>query len=522
MEEKIIREHPTTDVLQTMSADSENTADLLIITDQVDSSKNQKVLVRAHTLRHFRVLIGAIHDFSAGEPCPSDDEHTYVVKNIGDSLMIRVWVRKGRVGDLLQTLLDAQQKISGFEDEDGRIGIRIAVLKLRKKAILEGKELQFDPPFGEGEQRLLPPARWKSDNWLAGDLFGPNINLAFRASQLPADAILVVEEDVAKLVRKNAADRNGNDHTEDRSPFSYAGQGKELWFTESLPFSPIKGVDNIYTTAKSKPSVEWNGHLFLRGVAERAENYHALAREQQKFRAFFRFVWDSAPDLEESKVWRNVLLKLEGYAGYLRSISKVEAEYHLKDRGLAEMPRKGSIGCGMIAAFAGPLDTTFGHIRSHIELYKPRPDKYEYTLSTFVYTGLTASLARTGGRSGQSRELDSPFWPERSPWYVLVFARWEAASRTRDEDEFKRALRRLIAKGSGGYRIERAGLTVGGEWDTYARLVPIGRNVARGFRAFMEQQLTKDDFVQNGIDTLEFYLCRELLEEEMTGIAADE
>lgn len=158
------------------------------------------------------------------------------------------------------------------------------------------------------------PGRGEAKNWL----IGAKIALAFRATHVPKGRLLVIEENVAKLVDRYK--RHGDFNTSD------------LCFSESLPFSPFKGFETPFPIGEKGEKWKqtgWNGHFFLRSVSKKQGD--ALVLDRQRITAFFRFMWEddgTGFDADDPEVRKRAspLRNIEAGAGYLRSIAAVRQE----------------------------------------------------------------------------------------------------------------------------------------------------------------------------------------------------
>jgi hypothetical protein len=472
---------------------------LLIITDQKDSSKLGLTDVTSRAAAHFKSFISLLVD--------QFDQKTsaYVVKNIGDSLMIYVDCPVDKLASLLYNIALTRKKL---EDDLHILELKLRVVVLEIKYFVDGQKIEEElskPPN-------VPFGFWEmirgGQTWLRKDLFGPRVALAFRAASLFSEALFVVEDSIAELIQQRH-EKTG------KAPFdvtvSIPGRDpQKLWFSEELPFSPLKGVDTFFPFGKEKTILgnEWRGHLFLRAVEADRQlgSKHGFLLEQQKYRVFFRLICQgNRLEPAHEGLFVDWLREIEGNARYLRSISIVRSEHIFKKQASYD-----DIHTGALLAFAGPLEATYTEVRTRIGKAEGKEignSKFRYAISTIVYTPAES-------------EDDPLFWgagAANCDWYALVLARWKSDNRGRQAREFSDEIDKcstLIKKF--GLKLNRVGLTVGGEWDSYARLVPQENGEGRiptneEFAAF-SKALTKVIRKRTDIESYTILLCKQLAE----------
>ena len=412
--------------------------DLLIITDQKGSSSNPSQDLPEPTRRHFQRFVSLLKDYPSA----------HIIKNIGDSLMIRVTCSNPGtdVPKLLRDILRAQQELNTSISQKP-VQLRVIVMLLAPGEFVYGKAIKYSHPDDVDKRKTHP-----KQNWLDGDLFGPNVALAFRASQIPTDPVLVVQEEVAAL---------SSSYVESQ-PFSWKFDAdSELHFGESLAFSPFKGLEALYSFAK-KRGTWWKGHLFLRNVTDdagKAKN-NPIIRDQQKVRLFIRLVFSEEPTKADLDIWLPRVTEFEGNARYMRSVALVRKEVWYCKPAHPQLKQRAT-NTGMFIALAVPMESTYNLIRERIREIKKQQQQghFLYPISTFVYE--------------TNEETETPFWPseeDRPQWYVVVFSRWQEARRSESAEDFRNSLQ--VAVKNTACRIGRCGLLVGEEWDHYAYLVP--------------------------------------------------
>lgn len=443
--------------MNTQRPEALSEAELLIITDQKDSSRNLTDDVISLTAKHFKVVLEKV------KPYRNKGCTTYVVKNVGDSLMIRFSTAKPKdiVPCLVRDLLDTQVQLDEKRVHSPKVRIFLALLG--EDQYVDGgsiASLKMDTT-----DDFLPPPRW-DEHWLARDVFGPGATLAFRAAQIPKEASLVIDDKVAKWLPNYQRDAGFE--------FNYDGT-MSIFVGREVAFSPIKGLDEdqLYKFGLSDRTQVpfWRGHLFLRTVSNDKSKIDkdSLILEQQKIRAVVRLVWPTEPDEEIVKEWAEKLYRIDSNAGYIRSVGIVDKEYpycwwsqHLNDTAAAEIDEDET---GLVMIFAGPTDSTYQKIRRAIgDLTSDPADSKPVALSTFVFP--------------DEREDKSEFWPSQVDdgyRYIVILARWRPSHRGNPSETFER----LISKSMNQFNLKknRCGRLMGGEWDIYCFLSPRSQNM---------------------------------------------
>jgi hypothetical protein len=295
--------------------EAERLLDLLVITDQINSSKHTVAQLKDSTAEHFRSFL----DLLAKHRALRNEENTYVVKNIGDSLMLRIACKPSDVASLLREIALCQRRL--VRRPEGEILLRVFVMNLweRDKDYLIGEDIPFQAKADW--TKLLP------QGWLKSDLFGPKINLAFRATHLPAEKpILVVAEQIVTEIQRA--------HTIPTTSAPFTLIDMSFRFSERLPFSPFKGLEDYFKLGKQNLDRDWHGHLYLRSamidgddeVEEEEPSFDALSREQQRYRVITRLMWQGTPQPCDIEKWRKHLEKFQRGAKYFRILAPVRSE----------------------------------------------------------------------------------------------------------------------------------------------------------------------------------------------------
>lgn len=429
--------------------------EFLLITDQKDSSKNPHNEVADRTARHFNEFIPALKVADVVD----------VVKNIGDSLMIHVRIKKTNLVSFLKRILDAQNALSvGHARPNGHeaaVKIRIVAVYLDPKEHLLGQDINW-APVGK-VQAEIPRERLAScPHWLCGDLFGSSVALAFRASGIPKDDIFVVDDRLLKL-SEGIGRKDEYFHVE--------AKDGELHFGPMLAFSPFKGLEDIYIFGGKGPVEEsqWEGHLFLRMVAKTKDALklgpkNPLALDQQKVRVFTDVVWiGKAPDLETSKLRTEIEKKQQrdGFssAAYIRRYARISM---FKEFPLGTPSHK----AGVVLIGAYPNPEAYRIIREELgELKDKQEVNYAYPVTNEVYPS--------------ESEMKTSFWNpgELTPSFLLIFSRWSEPDRLNPASTAKSRLDNAILEVGLQDRLKviRCGLIQGGLWDVYATI-----NISQG------------------------------------------
>lgn len=501
--------------------------DLLLISDQIGSSKAFLEQIDHQVVTHFVGLIECI--FSAPGV---DTTRSMVIKNIGDSLMVRLVCAESSFPELLFRILS---KVNALAEHTIKspVNLRILLIPLISETDFKsGEEIIKDLQATKKAELLanghlanfirLAGGSW--DKWMQGDLFGPKINLAFRAANLSIhDPIVIVEDSIV-----NGLNLAGN---QDGRPFDLVVSGKTLQLGRRLGFTPIRGLEKQYRPCKPNPAAGWDGHLFLRtvSVADGSTKRDPLEAEQEKYKCFTRFVWKDFPKSSDIRNWAREVQKDQGRAQYFRDISRVLCEGEVRRQRRASRngkpPSWGSvivhpphphIYTGLFGIFAGPFESTYELLRDNIlekrkPMVGPGTTSFSYLVSTTVFN------------PGEDEET---FWlppqMEEPGWHVVVFWRWLPEHRGRGEDDGDNLVRGLLRRSymSGNFKKRRHGMVVGGEWDGYALLDPVSVPISEletpdGLKGHYERFLgAMRDFANDShehlaaeVENAAFYFC---------------
>jgi hypothetical protein len=439
----------------------EKPVQLLIITDQEGSSKLSLAEATSLAPVHFHLFISALNRLKP------EKFKTYLVKNIGDSLMMRITCNPSELPNVLSLILQAQKDVANYRLKTGKLAIRVAIFLINEDIMAEGDHIAL-ACNGDVAATLttasdaVPEKRWGGASWLAGDLFGPSINLAFRGSHVSSSTLLIVEDAVAKLVWEQT--RGSARKFSLRSFFAPLTHEQSAYFSESLPFSPLKGFEELF--GKKNVEIGWDGHLFLRAVtfAREKEATRKLVLEQQKFRVWGRMLWaGDRPSNGEFREWKRRLHEMGGNTTYLRSIAAVKDERII-------FPKRSrvdkSFQVGITFAFSSPSESAFSIFRERLEECQSSEEEgFLYALSTLAY----APTIEMG-------EGSKEFWPDslkNAPWFVLLLTRWESQYRNYPSLHLQTRLQGAGIHDRGiDLRASAHGRTIGGEWDVYLCLTP--------------------------------------------------
>jgi hypothetical protein len=507
--------------------------DLLVITDQEGSSKLSVAETKNLAPIHFHLFLSALARLRA------QGAETYLVKNIGDSLMIRIRCTNEEVPGVLAEILQAQDLATKQKLITGNLAVRVAIFLLNSEIMVEGDKMataareEVAATLRE-ESDAVPPKRWKGDTkgdtWLSGDLFGPSINIAFRGSHVSSSTLTIVEDAIAKIVWEQIEPTRRFSSGPFPAPLN---SSLHAFFGESLPFSPLKGFENLFGNPLEE--IGWRGHLFLRAVTPSTstgmKRAQELVLEQQKFRVWGRMLWDGdgdtfLPSPPQVKEWCDKLYKMAGETTYLRSVSAALAQHHIifpnpedqgktpdqtivspadqtndaqsRDSVQAEQFYNGYLPAGFVFSFASPSEAAFNLFRQALEKKQTKGEGFICALSTLVYSPST-----------NVDEGTEDFWPDpvkSCDKFVLLFARWIDRNRNDHADSLTGALRQKvrIQRPEIGLRAATWGRTIGGEWDVYVCLVPS----------------TGADITSNAFQTLVTALRAKLFDKEVYAMAA--
>jgi len=461
--------------------------ELLIITDQKDSSKHLTTELIPRTKQHFE---GFIAKLPVGAK---------VLKNIGDSLMIRSALKPREIASLLKTILGVYHDLADAPVSGVRTPIRVLVMRLFEGEFVDGKDLGIN--LRNAKQDCGPPKKLGA-KWLKGDVFGPNVALAFRASGIASDAIVVVQDEIANMVA-DGADTSG--------PFEITVDGTHLYFGPPLAFSPFKGLNDIYQFAGEglRKDSWWPGHLYLRMADLCRENVepkpnNCLIREQQKIRIFTQLAWEKKVEEPEAKKWCEELLKEEKNAGYIRSVARIDESFFFPVGG-SPSP---AYSYGIVVIGAYPSQESYTAIRASITKIKNQQPStgFAYPVTTVVYV----PGGKNEGEPESAAEPVTAFWTPGRKFtrYILLFARWTNNSRTRGADQARIILMESILE---PLVLVRSGLIVGELWDVYAIMdIKQGSTVATYILKNILNKLF-ESMKTSGFDAVSFKVCVELL-----------
>lgn len=488
---------------------------LLIITDEKDSSsRRDHTTIKNHTSRHFARFIKLL--------IQPDLPETLLVKNIGDSLMIRVQTKRSpdSILNLLKAILKAQEDLRKGRE---RIDIRalVALLSDNKHKPLEGNSissylqevLRRTVGKKEREHDLPPklPGKQTIPNWLKGDLFGTPVARAFRASSIPKECDLVVESSVAKLVDNHL----GPD----------GGTISSLEFGPNVAFSPINGLDDLYDIGRPQLNAkgdlepdESKEHIWLRTVnfanntaphcntsknGEKPIEVDALIRRQQQARVLTELVmlWDQHAE-EAAYFWQRALSAIENKADYFRFIGKpLLAGTWINGpdgpREEVETPLAHLVVLGAYPEF----DTYFNIREAILELRKECVNKRDKALKFAQTTMLWSPRARELRARNYWRRLDA------GEIFILLMGRAKDGDRTDDPSlsgtPWVKVLNRVklyppVVPDMGA---------VMGEWDYYAIYdTNSSRKPTKKTLDEIKEVCSKEILPE--IDRLRFYVCK--------------
>lgn len=439
--------------------------DLLLISDQIGSGKTRMSELAGQVQRHFETLFECI----SGLPGANAGD-IWVIKNIGDSLMIRVSCSSADIPTLLRKLTSASPPVNRRTQPP--VNLRILVMMLKR-----GSHDDFilgETIWPENEDRTkdldakyasrVRGAQGSLTKWLEGDLFGPGINLAFRAASIPVDTpSVIVDEEIIKYLDWHRADSG--------LPFEFHlsdEDNNKIQIGQRLEFTPIRGLEKQYVACEPD-NAGWSGHLFLRSVRkfdsnlDNKQSVDALAHEQQRYKCFTRFMWSEEPNPEDLDELAGAILRFQAGASYFRSLSAVIHTREIRRGSPPSTPARptSNMRPGLLGIFAGPFETTYEIIHKKILDFDHDQSGFSYPLSTLVYN------------NPDKKKL---FWNngQQSPrWHVVIFWRWLPENR-RDGDTQGDDMVRMVVAESVPDKFDRAqvGMLVGGEWDGYAILRP--------------------------------------------------
>lgn len=378
-----------------------------------------------------------------------------MVKNIGDSLMVHVKLEADGLPDFLLKILKKKAELDTIratgDDEAGRqlrVPIRIVIIHLDPLEFLHGQSIDWSLKDTEYEAEVPSRRAAGCTSWLCGDLFGSNIALAFRASGIPKDDIVVIDDRIIRKWKSNAS----ND------AFDHGAELQTLRFGPRLAFSPFKGLEDIYNFGGEGPvnGSSWESHLFLRmvGTGDDKVGYapdNKLVLDQQKVRIFTEIAWEGQPPDEDYATLLEVLKKKQKGADYVRSFGRVLTSWDSPKETLSH-------NAGMVLMGAYPNPEAYAVIRRELDSFcDQKAVKYAYPVTNEVYAS--------------PQEMLSAFWvPDMlGPKYLLFFGRWRTSDRRNDaqiaKTKLKCAIEGISAKDK--IRVVRCGLLQGNLWDVY-------------------------------------------------------
>ncbi len=418
---------------------SDERIEFLVITDQKDSSKQTLDELKPRTKRHFESFIAALPDGAK------------VVKNIGDSLMVRLHLPVSNVVQALLKIVRVQASLAKTPpDAQHPAPIRVVIMLLGSSEWIDGKDILYPPADARNEKiRHLPAAEW-----LHGDVFGPAVALAFRAANIPTDPIIVIHDEIIRRIDPQFPAGSGT-----------LGSGAdELHIGPRLAFSPFKGLGDTYKFAGGGPHQDswWKGHLYLRMIgtdnaAVSESRTNKLMLDQQRVRVFTELAWFQPITPAEISQWKTAFDKIEGGAGYVRSLSRIRASFGFPSADLVAT-RKAR---GLIVIGAYPNQEAYATIRERIEEEQQQAadSNFAYPLTTEVYSPPESKVA---------------FWTSEFPLsdtFVLMFARFTEAARQNNAKQATLAIAQILGRQEFTMLTQhRCGLIVGELWDVYSIL----------------------------------------------------
>ena len=482
--------------------------ELLLISDQIGSSQITMVRLRHHVKRHFIELLKCVSSFTDTVEEPAS---ALIIKNIGDSLMINIKCSVDVLPRLLEMIIDTQERLMTI-DMGEKIGLRVLIMSLagKNRYYVPGEKIfQTEDEDYDDYPRYANRVRGANgtlEGWLEGDLFGPKINLAFRAANISTDKpILIIEDSLVEHLPREEENKS--------ETFTLDAPKSTLRIGERLAFTPVKGLENQYIPCEINELHGWYGHLFLRAVTRDTgtrRSLEPLALEQQRYKCFTRFMWSGDPDDDDLDEWVNRVQDFQGSGLYFRNLLKVvrEGEIHRarwdelpsEDQGSPAVfvlkPEASRVWTGFLGVFAGPFESTYETLRSRI--FEERDilgesTRFRYVISTNVY---------------DKGEAHRPFWDEqkdRSRWHVFVFWRWLPQHRQNNNKQGQPFIDDVARKcmQPGELRPLRVGVIAGGEWDGYAILQPI-----KEARNLIEQPVALVTAFDTFLARLEAYVAR--------------
>jgi hypothetical protein len=426
---------------------------LLVISDEVGSARSSSAETKERVPRHFAEFLKLLLS-----PPHLERDGSYVVKNVGDSLMIRIAVtpKNNEVGNLLHRILLAQRNLATLP---GRKAIKIRVFVAKCEDCVCGHEIgeRLQKELNEEEIALtksknkLPPPRNPEAAWFDGDMFGDAVNIAFRAAAIPRGTELIIEEEVTRLLFKESTIRYGEEEA----------NVKGLHISHAVAFTPVRGMEDLYDVGKE--------HLTLREVSLKNSAGAALSKRQQKARVITELWWGEAGDAEIIGC-KNELMKIDNGAGFFH-FSGLVKEHSCNKLGTGEEPR-------LILFGAYPEFDTYWSIRNELRARRGRDKILGKSITSIVW-----------------EQFADPKW-EPTLWSsqnarAFIFVKLKARNPTDDpaSDPTVHALTNnpgLLPT----FKLHDAGLLMG-EWDAYAIFTskadlpkdPLLKNVTKSLKA---------------------------------------
>ena len=432
---------------------------LLVITDELMASTHRNpAFIKGRTSMHFARFIKLLED----PLCRSDK--TILVKNVGDSLMMRMEISSERIGELLNKILEAQNDLLEKKSIGGPIEIRVLVA-LCDGYVVEGEDLyqslrteinNLKINIEHTSLRAKLPGNRGRKSWLCGDLFGPAVSRAFRGSGIHKGPELIVEDSVAKYTYQDMP--------------ADGGTFKGFHFGPRVAFSPIKGMEDIYDVRKgdvapdNRPTWENKEHVWLRTVHQDkvytpSEKFNTLALRQQQARVFTELVLEKHESILH---WCDILRKIDNGANYYRAIGHVVYGRSWSNESVNKLGNIAEVSMEevqLVVIGAYPEFDTYFNVREAI-LNQKKINSHTHPL---LY-------ARTTLFWEPAVKRVKNFWPIVDPgrFFVVLLGRDQENKRSDDPDLTQTQWYKTIAKlRLPWYSRMDLGLAMG-EWDYFA------------------------------------------------------
>jgi hypothetical protein len=381
---------------------------LLVITDEQDSStRRSPQVIKDRTSKHFARFMQMLKE-------PVCD-NTVIVKNVGDSLMIRVDIEitAEKVVAIVRLILDAQDDL--HSDESTGMPIDIRVLVAFCVSAVNGNSITG--PLNSELEKLgvkvndirqkLPGGRLAT--WLNQDLFGTPVARAFRSSGIPKGRELIIEDSVAKLMDSKLGDDGGSI--------------SDLQIGPKVAFSPIRGLEDLFDIRRAEvhhgnlraiAKDHLKEHVWLRSVQrydpiqQTTRQEDTLTYRQQQIRVLTEMV---IPD-NSIDHWHQALSHIEHGANYLRYIGhRRHGGSWTKLDGNSGREREKIRLADLVVLGAYPEFDTYFNIREAIS---------ELKLSGAALEGKQLLFARTTIFWSPRDRKDPPIWQAASKKRRLV------------------------------------------------------------------------------------------------------